>query len=58
MLLRTEAIYCCCLALGSYIAVSLALKALLYTALLLISLALEHLALLDKALINNLVCVV
>jgi hypothetical protein len=47
VLLRTVAIYNCCLALGSYIAVMLALKALLYLALLLILLALEDLALLD-----------
>jgi hypothetical protein len=58
VLLRTEVTYYCCLALGSYIAVSLALEALLHAALSLISLALEHLALPDKALVNDLVCVV
>jgi hypothetical protein len=47
VLLRTVATCCCCLALGSYVAVSLALKALLHWALSLVSLALENLALPD-----------
>jgi hypothetical protein len=45
MLLRTVAICCCCLALGSYVAVVLALEALLQSTLSLVSLALEDLAL-------------
>jgi hypothetical protein len=45
--LRVVAIYNYYLALGSYIAIVLALKALLYLVLLLILLALEDLALLD-----------
>jgi hypothetical protein len=44
-----------CSALGSYVAVVLALEALLYSALSLVSLALEDLALPDQALVNNLV---
>jgi hypothetical protein len=55
VLLRTEATCCCCLALGSYVAIFLALKALLHTALSLVSLALEYLALPDKALVNDLI---
>jgi hypothetical protein len=45
--LRAVAACDCCLALGSYIAIVLALKVLLYLALLLISLALKDLALLN-----------
>ena len=53
--LRTVATCCCCLALGSYVAVSLALEALLHSALPLVSLALEDLALPDEALVDDLV---
>jgi hypothetical protein len=45
--LRVVAIYNYCLILGSYIAVVLALKVLLYLALLLVLLILEDLVLLD-----------
>jgi hypothetical protein len=57
VLLRTVATCCCCLALGSYVAVSLALEALLYLALSLVSLALENLTLLDQTLVDDLVSV-
>ena len=57
MFLRTVATYCCCLALGSYVAVSLALKALLYLALSLISLALEDLALPDQTFVDDLISI-
>jgi hypothetical protein len=53
--LRTIATCCCCLALGSCVAVSLALEALLHSALPLVSLALKDLALSDQALVNDLV---
>ena len=55
VLLRTVATCCCCLALGSYVAVSLALEALLHSALSLISLALEDLALPDQTFVDDLV---
>ena len=55
VLLRTVATCCCCLALGSYVAVSLALEALLYSALSLVSLALENLTLPDQTLVDDLV---
>jgi hypothetical protein len=62
VLLRAVATCCWCLALGSYVAVFLALEALLHSALSLISLALslislalEHLALLDQTLVYGLV---
>jgi hypothetical protein len=55
MLLRTVATCCCCLALGSYVAVSLPLEALLHSALSLIPRALEDLALPDQALVDDLV---
>jgi hypothetical protein len=57
MLLCTVATCCCYLALGSYVAVSLALEALLHLALLLVSLVLEDLALLDQSLVDDLVSV-
>ena len=57
VLLRAVATCNCCLALGSNVAVVLALEALLYSALSLVSLALEDLALLDEALVNDLVSV-
>ena len=53
--LRAVATCDCCLALGSYVAVVLALEALLHSALSLVSLALEDLALLNQALVNDLV---
>jgi hypothetical protein len=46
-----------CLALGSYVAVVLALKALLHSALPLVSLALKDLALPDQAFVNDLVSI-
>jgi hypothetical protein len=46
-----------CLALGSYVAIVLALKALLHSALPLVSLALKDLALPYQALVNNLVSI-
>jgi hypothetical protein len=55
--LRAVAACNCCLALGSYVAVVLALKALLHLVLSLISLALKDLALLNQTLINNLVSI-
>jgi hypothetical protein len=55
VLLRTVATCDCCLALGSYVAVVLALEALLHSALSLIPLALEDLTLPDQALVNDLV---
>ena len=55
VLLRTVATCCCCLALGSYVAVSLALEALLHSALPLVSLALEDLSLPDQAPVDDLV---
>jgi hypothetical protein len=57
VLLRTVATCYYCLALGSYVTVFLALKALLYAALPLISFALEDLALPDQSFVDNLVCV-
>jgi hypothetical protein len=57
MFLRTVATCDCCLALGSYVAVVLALEALLHPALSLVSLALDDLALPDRALVNNLVSI-
>ena len=57
MFLRAVATCNYCLALSSYVAVVLALKALLYLALLLVSLALEDLALPNQTLVNNLVSI-
>ena len=57
MFLRAVATCNYCLALGSNVAVVLALKALLYLALLLVSLALEDLALPNQTLVNNLVSI-
>jgi hypothetical protein len=51
--LRTLATCCCCLALGSYVAISLALEALLHSALPLVSLALKDFALPDQAFIDD-----
>ena len=56
--LRAVATCGCCLALGSYVAVVLALEALLHSALSLVSLALEDLALLNQALVNDLVGII
>jgi hypothetical protein len=53
--LRAVATCDCCLALGSYVAVVLALEALLHSALSLVSLALEDLALPDETLVDDLV---
>jgi hypothetical protein len=53
VLLRAVATCDCCLALGSYVAVVLALEALLHSALSLVPLALEDLALPDEALVND-----
>jgi hypothetical protein len=57
VLLRIVAICCCCLALGSYVAISLTLKALLQATLSFVPLALEQLALLDQAFVDDLVYV-
>jgi hypothetical protein len=57
VLLRAVATCDCCLALGSYVAVVLALKALLHSALSLVPLALEDLTLRNQALVNNLVSI-
>jgi hypothetical protein len=57
VLLRAVATCDCCLALGSYVAVVLALEALLHSALWLVSLALEDLALPDQALVDDLVSI-
>jgi hypothetical protein len=57
MLLRIEATCDYCLALGFYVAVVLAHKALLHLALSLVSFALENLALPIQALINNLISI-
>ena len=53
--LRAVATCDCCLALGSYVAVVLALEALLHSALSLVSLALKDLALPNQTLVNDLV---
>jgi hypothetical protein len=53
--LRAVATCDCCLALGSYVAVVLALEALLHSALSLVSLALEDFALPDQTLVDDLV---
>jgi hypothetical protein len=55
VLLCTVATYCCCLALASYVAVVLALVALLQSALSLVSFALEDLSLPDQTLVDSLV---
>jgi hypothetical protein len=55
--LRAVATCDCCLALGSYIAVVLALEALLNSALSLVSLALEDFALPDQTLVDDLVSI-
>ena len=57
VLLRTVATCCYCLALGSYVAIFLALEALLQAALSLVPLALEQLALPDQAFVDDLVCI-
>lgn len=57
VLLCTVATCCWCLALGSYVTVFLALEALPHSALPLIPLALENLALPDQAFVDYLVCV-
>jgi len=53
--LSTVATCCWCLALGSYVAVFLALKALFHSALSLVSFALEDLSLPDEAFVYDLV---
>jgi hypothetical protein len=55
--LRAVAACDCCLTLGSYVAVVLALKALLHSALSLVSLALKDLALPNQTLVDDLVSI-
>lgn len=57
VLLRAVATCCCCLTLGSYVAIFLALEALLQATLSFIPLTLEQLALPDQAFIDDLVCI-
>ena len=57
VLLRTVATCCCCLALGSYVAIFLTLEALLQATKSFVPLALEQLALPDQAFVDDLVCI-